>query len=330
MTAAVPLLALSRLSVRFGAFEAVSSLNLTVGHSETVALVGESGCGKSSVALAILRLLPRRGCSVSGGIVFEGEDIAAWPERRLRALRGAGIAMVFQDAMSALNPVWTIGDQIAEAVRLHEPVSRAQARRRAIELLDLVAVPEPHRRVDSYPHELSGGLRQRAMIAMAVACRPRLLIADEPTTALDVTTQAQVLALLDRLRRDLSMSVLFITHDLGIVADHADRTIVMYAGRGCEEGDTAPLLDRPLHPYTRSLIAALPERTPIGERLAEIPGNVRSAAGATGCRFEPRCGFAEAACRSVLPEPVAVGSGRHLVACPIALAGSIDHAAARA
>ncbi|ATA23746.1 glutathione ABC transporter ATP-binding protein GsiA [Brenneria goodwinii] len=249
-----PLLDIQDLHVSFPGHQAVRGLNLTIQHGETLALVGESGCGKSATALSLMRLIAEPG-RISGRILFEGRDLLALPAEKMRRLRGNAISMIFQEPMTSLNPVLSIGKQIEETLRLHQSLKPAVARARAIELLDLVKIPEPTRRIDDYPHNLSGGQRQRVMIAMAVACQPRLLIADEPTTALDVTIQAQILELLDRLRRELSMSLLLITHDLGLVARWADRVAVMYAGRKVEEAPTAQLFASPTHRYTQGLLA---------------------------------------------------------------------------
>lgn len=253
------LLEIRGLDVHFrgsqGRFQAVKALDLSIRQGETVALVGESGCGKSSTALAIMQLLAP-GATLSGEIRFEGRNLAALSQGQMNKIRGSEISMIFQEPMTSLNPVHTIGAQISEVLRRHEGLSRQAARARSLELLELVSIPEPQRRLDDYPHNLSGGQRQRVMIAMAVACTPRLLIADEPTTALDVTIQAQVLELLDRLRRELSMGMLLITHDLGVVLQWADRVAVMYAGEKVEEGDTRDLFQAPSHPYTRGLMGA--------------------------------------------------------------------------
>ncbi|MFE8118849.1 ABC transporter ATP-binding protein [Brenneria goodwinii] len=249
-----PLLDIQDLHVSFPGHQAVRGLNLTIQPGETLALVGESGCGKSATALSLMRLIAEPG-RISGRILFEGRDLLALPAAKMRRLRGNAISMIFQEPMTSLNPVLSIGKQIEETLRLHQSLKPAVARARAIELLDLVKIPEPARRIDDYPHNLSGGQRQRVMIAMAVACQPRLLIADEPTTALDVTIQAQILELLDRLRRELSMSLLLITHDLGLVARWADRVAVMYAGRKVEEAPTAQLFASPTHHYTQGLLA---------------------------------------------------------------------------
>lgn len=274
-----PLVDIQDLRVDFPGHQAVRGLNLTINAGETLALVGESGCGKSATALSLMRLVAEPG-TISGRVLFDGQDLLTLPDRQMRQLRGNALSMIFQEPMTSLNPVLSIGQQISETLRLHETLTPAQARTRAIELLDLVKIPEPARRVDDYPHNLSGGQRQRVMIAMAVACRPRLLIADEPTTALDVTIQAQILALLDNLRREFSMSLLLITHDLGLVAQWADRVAVMYAGQKVEEAQAADLFQSsthrlaPKHSYTRGLLATSlhmdQDRHYRTHRLAEI------------------------------------------------------------
>ncbi|MFJ5361584.1 ABC transporter ATP-binding protein [Pectobacterium sp. CHL-2024] len=274
-----PLVDIQDLRVDFPGHQAVRGLNLTINAGETLALVGESGCGKSATALSLMRLVAEPG-TISGRILFDGQDLLTLPDRQMRQLRGNALSMIFQEPMTSLNPVLSIGQQISETLRLHETLTPTQARTRAIELLDLVKIPEPARRVDDYPHNLSGGQRQRVMIAMAVACRPRLLIADEPTTALDVTIQAQILALLDNLRREFSMSLLLITHDLGLVAQWADRVAVMYAGQKVEEAQAADLFQSsthrfaPKHSYTRGLLATSlhmdQDRHYRTHRLAEI------------------------------------------------------------
>jgi peptide/nickel transport system ATP-binding protein len=318
------------LVIRFGDTVAVQGLDLTVKRGETLALVGESGCGKSATALSLLRLLPPTGRVAQGSILFEGRDILTLTEPQMRRLRGGAISMIFQEPMTSLNPVLTIGQQIIEAIREHEPLSYRAARKRAIDLLDLVRIPSTSRRIDHYPHSLSGGMRQRVMIAIAVACQPRLLIADEPTTALDVTIQAQVLELLDKLRRDLAMGLLLITHDLGVVGDWADRVVVMYAGRKCEEAPVDTLFKTPLHPYTRGLIGCCPKVSSSlhfrDGRLPEIAGNVTSAVGQAGCPFAPRCDSARDACRSDRPDALAVGDQDHLLACPVHV--PVEHALA--
>jgi len=273
---------------------AVDRVSLDLATGETLALVGESGCGKSVTALSILRLLPSPPARLLGGVIrFAGQDLGALSDHRLRAIRGREIAMIFQEPMTSLNPVMTIGDQIVEAIRAHRRLPRAAARERARELLEAVRIPDAARRLDDHPHRLSGGMRQRVMIAIAIACGPKLLIADEPTTALDVTVQAQILRLLARLREELGMGLLLITHNLGVVAETADRVAVMYAGHIVEEGPVRALLRSPRHPYTQGLLAATP-RPPSapGERvkLREIPGLVPSIADRSpGCAFAPRC-----------------------------------------
>jgi peptide/nickel transport system ATP-binding protein len=316
----VPLLEVHDLTIAFPAAWPVRNLSFSVAGGETVAIVGESGSGKSLTALALMRLLPGAARISSGRIDFVGQDLVTFSEPAMRKVRGARLAMIFQEPMTSLNPVLTIGAQIVDVLRLHENLSRRAARARAIELLDLVRVADPHRRIDDYPHRLSGGMRQRVMIAIAVACGPRLLIADEPTTALDVTIQAQVLDLLDGLRRDLGMGLLLITHDLSVVGQWADRVIVMYAGCKVEEGVPDVILHRPRHPYTEGLLAASP-RTAEGSSyrdglLREIRGSIASALGEQGCPFRPRCPKAAPAC-TLAPPPAVVVQPGHLAACPV-------------
>src|SRR5882757_122513 len=268
------------LFTRRGEMKAVDGLSLAVGAGETVALVGESGCGKSLSALSIMRLLPDPPARIVGGAVqLNGRNIVPVSEETMLDIRGKEIGMIFQDPMSSLNPVATVEKQIAEVLTTHTDLGRGQARARAHELLELVGMPDAGRRLDAYPHQLSGGMCQRVVIAMAIACSPSVLIADEPTTALDVTVQAQVLALLKRLQADAGMAMIFITHDLGVVAETADRVVVMYAGRKVEEAPVEALFERPLHPYTRGLLGATPSATrQHGGRLADIAGNVPSLA----------------------------------------------------
>ncbi len=270
---------------------AVDDVSFELSAGETLAIVGESGCGKSMTAFSLLGLVPSPGSIACGSVRFEGQELVGLPERALRKLRGARISMIFQEPMTSLNPVYTVGAQIGEVLRLHRGLSRRAAKARAVELLGLVGIPSPEARVDSYPHQLSGGMRQRVMIAMALACEPTLLLADEPTTALDVTIQAQILDLLRRLQSELGMSILFITHDLGVVAEFASRVVVMYAGRVVERASATELFRDPRHPYTRGLLASVP---PLGgekpRRLATIEGTVPSlAALPEGCRFASRC-----------------------------------------
>jgi peptide/nickel transport system ATP-binding protein len=304
-----PLLDVRELSTYFftrqGRLPAVDRVSFHIEPKETLALVGESGCGKSVTAASILRLVPDPpGRIVGGQILFEGRDLLALSMDEMRAVRGNRIGMIFQDPMTSLNPVFTVGDQITETIREHRGVSRAGALKRALELLELVRIPDPHRQIGEYPHRLSGGMRQRVMIAMALACDPVLLIADEPTTALDVTTQAQILELLDELKQRLGMAILLITHDLGVVAETAQRVTVMYAGRVVEEGTVEQLFTNALHPYTRGLLDSLPrpdmEVDEAGRPppLSEIAGMVPPlAALPAGCHFAPRCAHARPICR---------------------------------
>ena len=286
-----------------GVARAVDGVSYRIRRGETVGVVGESGCGKSVTALSLMRLIPRApGRIVSGSIRFLGADLCTMREADLRKVRGARISMIFQEPMTSLNPVYTIGDQIAEAILVHEDVTEDEARERTIAMLARVGIPSPDTRVDEYPHQLSGGMRQRVMIAMALACGPELLIADEPTTALDVTIQAQILELIRELQAELGMSVLLITHDLGVVAETCDRVVVMYAGKVVEEAPVTALFHEPAHPYTLALFRSLPDQTPKGTRLATIPGMVPAATEfPEGCRFRARCGYADAACEAEPP-----------------------------
>ena len=295
-----------------GTARAVDGVSFDLLPGETLGIVGESGCGKTVTSLSILRLIPEPPGHIRPGslIEFEGRNLLALAPPELRAIRGNQIAMVFQEPMTSLNPVFTVGDQIAEAAIIHQHLSRSAARARAIEMLKLVGMPDPEERVDHYPHQLSGGMRQRVMIAMALVCHPKVLIADEPTTALDVTIQAQILELLDRLQEELGMAVLLITHDLGIVAGHADRVVVMYAGRVVETASTTALFDRPTHPYTEGLMAAVPRIDAPRSRLHAIPGQVPAAtAWPAGCRFHPRCPYAWDKCVAEEPPLLDTGGG---------------------
>ncbi|MFC4667146.1 ABC transporter ATP-binding protein [Seohaeicola nanhaiensis] len=302
---------------------AVDGLSFDIHAGEALAVVGESGCGKSVTSMSILRLLPTPPGKIAGHINFRGEDLLKASDRRMRKLRGSEIGMIFQEPMTSLNPVFTIGQQIGESVRLHEKASRAQARERAIEMLRLVGIPSPERRVDEYPHQLSGGMRQRAMIAIALACNPALLVADEPTTALDVTIQAQILDLMQDLRRKVGSAVMLITHDLGVVAEFAERVLVMYAGRKVEEAKVADLFRNPRHPYTQGLLNAVPKLgsslSPQGSgRLAEIPGRVPDLSKPLrGCAFADRCPMAQDVCRRIDPA-LEAKAPNHLAACHFA------------
>ena len=279
---------------RAGLVRAVDGVSFHVGEGELLGLVGESGCGKSITALSVMRLISAPGKIIGGEILFAGENLLSASEARMREIRGDDIAMIFQDPMTSLNPVYTVGEQIAEALRLHRGLSRKQAREAAVQAMREVSIPDPARRADDYPHQLSGGMRQRVMIAMALACDPKLLIADEPTTALDVTIQAQILELIDELRRTRNLAVLLITHDLGVVAEVADRVAVMYTGRIVEESPVAELFARPKHPYTEGLLRSVPKLTAAEvkkiERLETIEGTVPKPTNLPpGCHFAPRC-----------------------------------------
>lgn len=322
-----PILEVDNLHLTFasrdGITRAVEGISYQVHAGEMLGVVGESGCGKSVTAMAILRLLPGAPTThVTGAIRFRGEDLLQASEKRMQEIRGNAISMIFQDPMTSINPVLTIGEQIAEVLMLHQRMGRKAAWTRAVELLALVNIPDPQRRVKEYPHQFSGGMRQRAMIAIALACKPAVLIADEPTTALDVTIQAQIMELLDRLRRETGTAIVLITHDLGVVAESCDRVVVMYAGRKVEEAATQDLFARPSHPYTRGLLDAMPHLdTPLTQprtRLSEIPGMVPSLrTAAVGCRFAPRCALAVDICRTQIPpfEPIAVSNQFHRAAC---------------
>ncbi len=312
-----PLLEIDDLAVAFrterGEVEALSGVSLSVNEGESFGVVGESGSGKSLTALAVLGLVPQPSGRIARGRVrFNGQELDQAAKARLR---GRDIAMIFQEPMSALNPVFSVGEQVAEGLRVHEKLSRRAALDRAEQLLRRVGIPEPRRRLAQYPHELSGGMRQRVMIAAALACRPRLLIADEPTTALDVTIQAQILALLAELRRETGLAVLLITHDLGVIAQVVSRVAVMYAGRVVETGPVARVFEAPAHPYTEALLRSIPALNTEAARLPAIPGSVPvPSAWPAGCRFHPRCAHAEAACTLALPDLRAAGAG-HNAAC---------------
>jgi peptide/nickel transport system ATP-binding protein len=327
---AAPLLEVRDLETHFftedGITRAVEGLSYEIGAGETLGIVGESGCGKSVAALSVLRLLPDRiGRTVAGSIRFDGVELLTLSEGDMRDIRGNRIAMIFQEPMTSLNPVLTIGHQIAEAFRVHKGFGRSEAREHARRMLEVVRIPDAQSRLDDYPHQFSGGMRQRVMIAMALACSPKLLIADEPTTALDVTIQAQVLKLILELKEQTGAAVILITHDLGVVAETCQRVIVMYAGRKVEEASVMELFDRPAHPYTRGLLGSI-ARGRAGaraKRLQEIPGIVPSLREPiAGCAFAPRCRHAIDRCHREAPTLQEIGSrksGRHLAACFLAM-----------
>lgn len=287
-----------------GEIPAVDGIDLHIGKGEVLGVVGESGCGKSVTSLSILKLIPQPpGKIVGGSIRFKGEDLVPYSESRMRSIRGGAISMIFQEPMTSLNPVFTIGQQMIETIRLHRKVGRKAARARAIDMLKRVGIPRAEAIVDEYPHQLSGGMRQRVMIAMAISCDPELLIADEPTTALDVTIQAQILDLIRRLNEEMGTAVMMITHDLGVVAEMCDRVVVMYAGKVVEEGGTRTIFHDPQHPYTKGLILSVPRMDDARERLYSIPGNVPILSKEmVGCRFAPRCEQAMDRCFAELPE----------------------------
>jgi len=308
---------------RSGIARAVDGVSFSLARGETLGLVGESGCGKSVTSLSILRLVPDPpGRIVGGAVRLDGRNLLEFSEERMKEVRGNDISMIFQEPMTSLNPVFTIGQQISEAVLLHQGLSKKEAMNKAVEMLKLVHIPEPQRRVREYPHQLSGGMRQRAMIAMALSCNPRVLIADEPTTALDVTIQAQILDLILELQERLGTAVIMITHDLGVIAETARRVVVMYAGRKIEETDVVSLFKRPLHPYTHGLLASVPHldllagKEPVGrKRLAEIPGIVPPLTDLPrGCSFAPRCPHADEQCRNEFP-PYEKKRPGHWAAC---------------
>jgi len=311
------------LFTRSGIIKAVDDVSFSLRRGETLAVVGESGCGKSMTALSIMRLVPNPpGRIVGGMIALEGRDLLQLDEAEMRDIRGNDISMIFQEPMTSLNPVLTIGHQIAEALRLHQELSKHAANEKAVEMLRLVKIPEPAQRAREYPHQLSGGMRQRAMIAMALACNPRVLIADEPTTALDVTIQAQILDLILELQKQLGTALILITHNLGVVAETAQRVIVMYAGKKVEEAEVDALFAQPLHPYTQGLLASIPRLEIMAgrnyasvERLQEIPGMVPALSNLPpGCTFAPRCPFADDRCRAQFPPYEQLRPG-HWAAC---------------
>jgi oligopeptide/dipeptide ABC transporter ATP-binding protein len=317
-----PVLSVRGLTTSFdgarGYVRAIEDVSFDVPRGGSLGIVGESGCGKSVTSLSVLRLLPEGARIEKGQVLFHDRDLTKVSDRELRGVRGAKIAMIFQEPMTSLNPVYTVGSQIVEAIRLHRDVSRRDARTRAVELLKTVGIPDPAARVDAYPHQLSGGMRQRVMIAMALSCEPEVLIADEPTTALDVTIQAQILDLLRRLSRERGMSVILITHDLGVVAEFVDRVVVMYAGRVVESSAVADLFAKPLHPYTRGLLRSIPTMGDRPRRLPTIDGVVPSlSALPPGCRFAGRCSMRIDRCDTEEPELREITAG-HASRCHLA------------
>ncbi len=311
------LLELNNLQTHFftdrGQIPAVDGINISIQEGEILGIVGESGCGKSVTSLSVMGLVPNPpGKIVGGSIRFKDEDLVTATEKRMRQIRGNEIAMIFQEPMTSLNPVYTIGDQIAEVIRLHTKVKKKAALQKTIEMLKKVGIPRAEAIVHEYPHQLSGGMRQRVMIAMAMACNPQLLIADEPTTALDVTIQAQILDLMRKLNEEAGTAIMLITHDLGVVAEMCHRVVVMYAGKIVEQGDVRTILKNPQHPYTVGLIQSIPKLTDTKERLYSIPGNVPLPGSLTvGCRFAPRCEHTTDRCRAEMPELSKVGIGHY-------------------
>ncbi len=328
------LLEVENLQTHFGTIDgvvrAVEGLSFHIDAGETVAIVGESGCGKSVTSMSILRLVQEPPGKIAGKVIFQGRNLLELSEPEMRKIRGKDISMIFQEPMTSLNPVLTVGRQIGETLRLHEGLSAQDAEARSIDMLNLVGIAEPERRVREYPHQLSGGMRQRVMIAMALACNPQLLIADEPTTALDVTIQAQILDLMRDLKTRVGAAIMLITHDLGVVAEMAQRVVVMYAGRKVEEGDVYSIFARPMHPYTQGLLGAVPKlgsslHATGRSKLAEIPGQVPSLrVRQVGCAFAGRCGMVQDVCRTTIPAVEAKRPG-HFVACHFA--GQMENAA---
>jgi peptide/nickel transport system ATP-binding protein len=308
------LVEIDHLNIRFTGertVHAVNDLSLTLGDGEVLGLLGESGSGKSVTLRALMRLLPKRRTEISGSVKVMGRDVLALSEEQLSAFRGQVVSMIFQEPALALDPVYTIGEQIAETVIRHEGKSKTEARARALEMLDVVRIPSARRRLDSYPHEMSGGMRQRAMIALALACRPRILLADEPTTALDATVQIQILLLLRELQREFGMSVIFVTHDIGVAIEICDRVAVMYAGQIVEQGTLKEVVRSPIHPYARGLLASTVHGARRGQRLETIPGTPPSLGEAPcNCSFAPRCAFVQPRCSEALPPNVEIGEGR--------------------
>ncbi len=309
-----PLLEILDLHTRFktddGMVTAVDGIDISVSKGESLGIVGESGCGKSVTSMSIMRLLKSPPAKIDGKILFQGKDLLTMPMDEMRKIRGNEVAMIFQEPMTSLNPIFTCGRQISEAIRLHQGLSKAESHKKAIEMLRLVGISLPEKRVNEYPHQLSGGMRQRVMIAIALSCHPKLLIADEPTTALDVTIQAQILSLIKDLRNELGMALMLITHDLGVVADMTKRVIVMYAGQVVEEADVHSLFKKPLHPYTIGLLNSIPKMDQKAEELKIIPGVVpHPLEMPKGCRFSPRCEHAMDICRQKCPELIKIDDG---------------------
>ncbi|WP_391123384.1 ABC transporter ATP-binding protein [Psychrobacillus sp. L3] len=298
-----------------GDVQAVRDVSFSIAKGETLCIVGESGCGKSITSLSVIGLLPSNGRIAAGEIRYEGKEIHNLPYEEMRKMRGTKISMIFQEPMTALNPVLTVGYQLREPLMIHHKLSKSKATKQGIELLVQVGIPYPEKRMNQYPHELSGGMRQRVMIAIALACNPGLLIADEPTTALDVTIQAQILDLINELKDNLNMGVMLITHDMGVVAEVADRVMVMYAGKKVEEGLVADIFDNPKHPYTIGLLNSVPNVDDPDFELEPIPGSLPSLQEKiNGCRFHPRCKFATDKCREIAPPEFSTGHG-HIVSC---------------
>jgi peptide/nickel transport system ATP-binding protein len=298
-----------------GVVKAVDGINLCLNQDEVLGIVGETGCGKSVTARSILKLVPEPGKIVSGEIKLNGKDVLAMNDKEINDLRGGQVAMIFQNPLSSLNPLFTIGEQVSHIIRIHQKVKQVAAKERAVEMFNQVRLPNPNQLLDKYPHELSGGQLQRIMIAMALSCLPQLLIADEPTTALDVTIQAQILTLMLRLKRETKTSIMLITHDLGVVAEVCDRVVIMYAGRIVEDAPVDEIFHEPLHPYTKGLMASIPGRNEEGQELAAIAGSVPNLiTPPSGCRFHPRCPNAEEICRLKIPE-LKLYKNRHNIAC---------------
>ena len=299
-----------------GVVPAVDGVSFSLNRGETIGIVGESGSGKSVTSLSVMRLVPYPAGKITGGeIIFEGENLLDKTDEEMRRIRGNEISMIFQEPMTSLNPVFTVGDQIMEAIILHQNVGQRQARDKAIEMLQLVGIPSPERRIDDYPHQMSGGMRQRVMIAMALSCNPKLLIADEPTTALDVTIQAQILDLMMDIKREFGTSIMLITHDLGVIAETVDKVVVMYAGKIVESSDVISIFKKPTHPYTEGLIGSIPKVNEDCERLSTIEGAVPNPFDMpAGCRFHPRCGYAKNICREQEPHLIDLDCD-HQVSC---------------